>query len=223
MNDKYPFIPLQFDYTASDEQLFDKSKAYADLMKTRRTVRNFSSREIPAEVLENILTTAGSAPSGANMQPWFFAAVTDPEIKSAIRREAEKQEREFYNSKAPDEWLNDLAPLGTGDSKPFLEKAPCLIVIFEKKYGFAESGEKKKFYYTKESVGLAAGFLVSALHNAGLACLTYTPSPMGFLNKILGRPDNEKPWMVIVTGFPEENTNVPDIKKKTLNDIAKFY
>ena len=166
--------------------------------------------------------TAGLAPSGANMQPWHFEIVGSPEVKKEIRLAAEKEERDFYGGRASQEWLDALAPLGTDDQKPFLEKAPWLIAIFEQRHGIDEAGEKVKYYYTKESVGLATGFLIAALHNVGLASLTHTPSPMKFLNRILERPSNEKPFLLLVAGYPSEDATVPDITRKTTGDILNF-
>ncbi len=194
---------------------------YADL-KRRRTVREFSDRPVPREIIEDCLLAAGTAPNGANMQPWHFVVVSDPEIKSKIRIEAEKEEKEFYERRASEEWLKALEPLGTDEKKPFLEKAPYLIAIFAESYGTTESGDKVRNYYVKESVGIATGMLITAVHHAGLVSLTHTPSPMGFLNDILDRPDNEKPFLLLVVGYPEEGVKVPDINKKPLDQIATF-
>jgi len=194
---------------------------YAD-MKRRRTVRDFSDRPVPREIIENCLRAAGTAPNGANKQPWHFTVVSNPDVKKQIREAAEKEEREFYQNRAPKEWLEALAPLGTDAQKPFLETAPYLIAIFSKSYGIKENGEKETFYYVKESVGIATGMLITAIHNAGLASLTHTPSPMKFLNDILERPDNERPFLLLVVGYPAENVKVPDITKKSLEEIADF-
>ncbi len=191
-------------------------------MQRRRTVRFFSDRTVPREVIEECLLTAGTAPSGANLQPWHFVVVSDPAIKHRIRVEAEAEEHEFYTRKAPKEWLDALAPLGTDEHKPFLETAPYLIVIFSQSYGLLPDGRKVKNYYVQESVGIATGMLITAVHNAGLVSLTHTPSPMGFLNEILGRPANEKPFLILVVGYPAENAAVPDIGKKPLEEIATF-
>lgn len=191
-------------------------------MQRRRTVRYFSDREVPREIIEDCLLAAGTAPSGANLQPWHFVVVSDPAIKQRIRVEAEKEEREFYTRKAPQEWLDALAPLGTDANKPFLETAPYLVVIFSQSYGVLADGRKVKNYYVQESVGIATGMLITAVHNAGLVSLTHTPSPMGFLNEILGRPANEKPFLILVVGYPAEDAVVPDIGKKPLEEIATF-
>ena len=185
-------------------------------------MREFSDRPVPREVIEHCLRAAGTAPNGANLQPWHFVAVADPEIKRQIRAGAEEEEREFYNGKAPQEWLDALAPLGTDEHKPFLEIAPWLIVIFGESYGELPDGRKVKHYYTQESVGIATGILITAIHHAGLVSLTHTPSPMGFLNEILGRPSRERPFLVLVVGYPADGVTVPDITKKPLSQIATF-
>jgi len=194
---------------------------YAEVRR-RRTVRDFSARPVPRAIIENCLRTAGAAPSGANLQPWHFVVVSDPAIKRRIRAGAEAEEREFYNGRAPQAWLEALAPLGTDEHKPFLETAPYLIAIFTQVYGRLPNGRKVKHYYAQESVGIATGILITALHNAGLASLTHTPSPMGFLNRILGRPVNERPFLLLVTGYAAEGAQVPDIEKKALAEIATF-
>jgi nitroreductase len=199
-----------------------RARSFYEDMKRRRTVRDFSDRPVPREVIENCLLTAGTAPNGANKQPWHFTVVSDPDVKKKIRVAAEEEEREFYQNRATDEWLEALAPLGTDADKPFLEEAPYLIAIFSESYGINENGEKETHYYVKESVGIATGMLITAIHNAGLASLTHTPSPMGFLNKILGRPDNERPFLLLVVGYPKEGVKVPDITKKSLDEIASF-
>jgi len=223
MADSDGFIRLEnFQELPSDEMIKRAKDFYADI-KRRRTVRDFSDRPVPREVIEQCLLTAGTAPNGANLQPWHFSVVEDPAIKSKIRVAAEKEEREFYSGKAPQDWLDALAPLGTDSNKPFLEIAPYLIVIFSKSYGTDEKGEKIKHYYVSESVGIATGFLIAALHNAGLATLTHTPSPMKFLNEILERPSNERAFLVLVVGYPTKDAKVPAITKKDLNEIAKFH
>jgi len=194
---------------------------YADLRR-RRTVREFSDRPVPREIVGDCLRAAGTAPNGANMQPWHFVVVSDPDVKRRIRVEAEKEEYEFYHHKAPQEWLDALAPLGTDEHKPFLETAPYLIVIFAQSYGVLPDGRRVKHYYAQESVGIATGFLIAALHHAGLASLTHTPSPMGFLNEILGRPAHERPFLILVVGYPAEGAQVPAISKKPLEEIATF-
>ncbi len=194
---------------------------YADLRR-RRTVREFSDRPVPRDVITDCLRAAGTAPSGANMQPWHFVVITDPAVKRRIRTEAEREERAFYEHKAPREWLDALAPLGTDANKPFLETAPVLIVVFAETYGQLPDGRKVKHYYAQESVGIATGFLIAAVHHAGLASLTHTPSPMGFLNEVLGRPARERPFLLLVVGYPSPDARVPAIAKKPLEAIATF-
>jgi nitroreductase len=216
------FIP-HTDYTERPiEEMKQRAQEFYDLIKKRRTVRDFSDRPVPREIIEKCLLAAGTAPNGANKQPWHFVVVSDPKVKKKIRVEAEKEEHEFYNRRAPEDWLEDLVPLGTDENKPFLEKAPYLIGIFAQSYKLDQSGEKEKHYYVKESVGIATGILVTALHNAGLATLTHTPSPMKFLNEIMDRPSYEKPFLLLVVGYPEDGVEVPDISKKSLSQIASF-
>jgi nitroreductase len=214
------FIKLKNYIKLSETEMLVKSEIFNQLMQTRRTVREFSPELINLEVINNCIQTANSAPSGANKQPWHFVIVKSPKLKNKIRVEAEKEEREFYNEKAPKEWLADLEPFETNESKPFLEEAPILIAIFEEKYSIDEAGTQHKNYYTKESVGIATGILIAAIHNAGLASLTHTPSPMNFLNEILERPKNEKPFLLLVVGYPKEGTMVPNIKRKNLEKIT---
>lgn len=216
------FIPLP-DYREYPEEEMERRAAEfrADLSR-RRSVRQFSDRPVARGIIEDCVAAAGSAPSGANMQPWHFVVVSDPEVKRRIRAGAEAEEREFYRERAPQEWLDALAPLGTDAHKPFLEQAPYLIVVFVQSYGVAADGSKIKHYYAQESVGLATGFLIAALHYAGLASLTHTPSPMGFLNDILGRSQAERPFLILVTGYPAEEAVVPDVHRKSLSEIASF-
>ena len=192
---------------------------FRDLLLERRTVRDFSSEPIPDTVIDLAIETASSAPSGANMQPWTFVVVRDPAVKREIRIAAEKEEQENYNGRMPEEWLRALAPLQTDWRKEFLEIAPALIVVFKQDYGLRPDGSRITHYYVNESVGIACGFLLAALHAAGLATLTHTPSPMGFLREILGRPKNEKPYLLIPVGFPAEGCRVPDIRKKSLDEV----
>ena len=199
-----------------------RAEAFYDLLRTRRTVRDFSPESVPREVIEAALRVAGTAPNGANLQPWHFVVVSDPALKREIRQAAEVEEREFYQRRAPPEWLAALELLGTDADKPFLEAAPYLIAIFGEAYGLLEDGRKVKNYYVNESVGIATGMLIAALHRAGLATLTHTPSPMKFLNGILRRPDNERPFLLLVVGRPAEGARVPDIRKKPLEEIATF-
>ncbi len=200
-----------------------RAESFYRLLNKRRTVRDYSGRPVPREIIEQCLLTAGTSPSGAHRQPWHFAAVSDPAIKREIRLGAEQEEREFYQRRAPQDWLDALAPLGTNEHKPFLEIAPYLIVIFGQKFELDAEGNKHKNYYVPESVGIATGLLITALHNAGLATLTHTPSPMKFLNTILQRPDIEKPVMILVAGYPTEDAEVPDLTRKPLADIASFH
>lgn len=216
------FIPYSTYKEFPEEEMMKRAEEFYELVNRRRTVRTFSDRKIDKKIIEEAIHAAGTAPSGANMQPWKFIAISSAEIKSKIRLAAEKEEKEFYENKAPQEWLDALAPLGTDEHKPFLEKAPWLIAIFAEKYGKLNDGRLVRHYYVQESVGIATGILITALHNAGLATLTHTPSPMNFLNEILGRPDNERPYLLIVTGYPEEQTMIPDIKRKDLKEIAEF-
>lgn len=221
MTETAGFIPL--DFNLQDEAtMLTQSQVFLQLMSRRRTVRDFSPRELPQGVLENALKAAGSAPSGANMQPWHFVVVQDSAVKKRIREAAEAEERELYTHRASDEWLQALAPLGTDANKAFLQHAPALIAIFLKKFTLDESGRKHKNYYTAESVGIATGILITALHNAGLATLTHTPSPMKFLSQILERPDYERPYLLLVCGYPSDDATVPDIKRRPLEDIATF-
>ena len=219
---KPDLVPLT-SYTEypADEMKRRAADFYADIRR-RRTVRDFSDRPVPREIIENCLLAAGTAPNGANMQPWHFAVVSDPEAKRQIREEAEKEEREFYSERAPQEWLDALAPLGTDPRKPFLETAPYLIAIFAQSYGVLPDGRRVKHYYATESVGIATGILITAIHQAGLVSLTHTPSPMGFLNKICGRPANERPFLLLVVGYPADDAVVPNITKKLLTEIASF-
>ena len=219
---KPKFIPLATFQEFPPDEMQARAEAFYQEMARRRTVREFSSRPVPRSVIENALRTAGTAPNGANLQPWHFVVVSDAEIKQRIRVAAEQEEREFYNGRAPQEWLDALAPLGTDEHKPFLETAPYLIAIFAESYGVLADGRHVKHYYVNESVGIAAGFLITALHHAGLAVLTHTPSPMNFLNDILERPAHERPFLLLVVGYPDENCRVPDITKKTLDQISTW-
>jgi len=218
---QWPFEPLQFCVKPAGEMLQAGRDFYARI-RTRRTVREFSSRPVDREIIENALRAAGTAPSGANMQPWHFVAIADPVLKKKIRNAAEQEEKEFYAHRASKEWLEALEPLGTDEHKAFLETAPWLIAVFLKKFTFDEQGRRLKNYYTAESVGISCGFLLCALHWAGLATLTHTPSPMKFLNELLERPKDERPYMLIVTGYPAEDAKVPVIGKNPLEKIASF-
>jgi iodotyrosine deiodinase len=216
------FIPLQgYQRYAEQEMRLRAAEFYAEV-KRRRTVRQFSDQAVPRQIVEVCLRAAGTAPSGANMQPWYFVIVNDPVVKRRIRLAAEEEEHRFYTQRASPEWLAALEPLGTDENKPYLETAPYLIAIFVQRYGITPSGEKIKHYYAQESVGIATGILITALHHAGLATLTHTPSPMNFLNEILKRPENESPFLLLVTGYPAEDAQVPDIHKKSLQQFATF-
>ena len=219
---KPKFIPFDSYREYPPEEMSRRAAAFRDEMQRRRSVRTFSSRPVPREVIEDCLLAAGSAPSGANQQPWSFVVVSNPETKRQIRENAEKEEFEFYHGKAPEPWLNALSTLGTNASKPFLETATYLIVIFAQTYGVQPDGRKVKHYYARQSVGIAAGMLITAVHNAGLAALPYTPPKMSFLSRILNRPENEQPFLVLVVGYPAEGTQIPAITKKNLQEIATF-
>ena len=204
------------------DEMRDRARTFAEELRRRRTVRQFSRREVPREVIESCIWAAGSAPSGANLQPWHFVVVGDPGTKRSIREAAEREEEAFYGGRAPEEWLQALEPLGTDKSKPFLEEAPYLIVIFGERYRVEADGSQLKNYYVTESVGIATGMLIAAVHNAGLVSLTHTPSPMGFLNEVLGRPENERAFLILVVGYPAEDAEVPEIEKKSPSGIATF-
>ena len=206
----------------SQAEMIQRSRDFYHFMDKRRTVRNFSDQPVPLEVIENILLAASSAPSGAHKQPWTFCVVGQPGLKRKIREAAEKEEYQNYHGRMSDEWLADLATFGTDWHKPFLETAPYLIIVFKKAYDLVD-GEKKKNYYVNESVGLATGFLLAAIHNAGLASLTHTPSPMNFLQEILERPENERPFLLIPVGYPAEEAQVPDICRKELREVMVLY
>jgi len=212
--------PLQGYEDLEPEEMIERAGKFFETMKTRRTVRDFSDRSIPLEVIEQAVKVAALAPNGANMQPWHFAIVSDPETKRKIRLAAEEEERAFYDGRASDEWLEALAPLGTDAEKPFLERAPYLIVVFQQSFGIDEKGNKVKHYYVHESVGIATGFLLASLHGSGLATLTHTPSPMGFLRQVLGRPTNERATMIVVAGYPEKDAHVPIITKKPFDEVC---
>ena len=219
---KYATIPLpNYEEYPLEEMRERLAQFYTDVDR-RRTVREFSGRPVPQDIIETALKAANTAPSGANLQPWHFAVVSGPETKRKIREAAEVEEREFYEHRASPEWLAALEPLGTDSDKPFLETAPYLIAVFLQKFGMLEDGRKVKHYYPTESTGLATGILITALHQAGLVCLTHTPSPMKFLNEILGRPSSERPFLLLVTGYPADDAEVPDIERKPLAEFASF-
>ena len=216
------FQPLATYIEYPVEEMKERAEAFRQEMQRRRTVRQFSDRPVPREIIENSLIAAGTAPNGANLQPWQFVVVSDQKVKREIRIAAEEEEWEFYHRRAPQEWLDALAPIGTDEHKPFLETAPYIIAIFGKNHSELPDGRRVKNYYVNESVGIATGFLLAGLHHAGLVSLTHTPSPMGFLNAILNRPSDEKPFLLLVTGYPADDAQVPIIQKKPLRDIATF-
>jgi len=212
------FVPLGYERPRESEQLA-ASRAFLERMRRRRTVRHFSRDPVPFELVENAIATAGTAPSGAHQQPWTFVVVSDPALKRRIRIAAEEEERRSYESRMPDDWLEALRPLGTDWRKPHLEDAPYLVAVFEQAYGVDPDGSKVKHYYVRESVGIAVGLLLASLHEAGLATLTHTPSPMGFLREILERPENERPYVLVPVGYPADGCLVPDLERKPLGEI----
>ena len=216
------FVPAPKRCKASDQELLANATAFCQTMRQRRTIRDFSDRPVPREVIEQCIRAAGTAPNGANLQPWHFVAISNPDVKREIRVAAEIEEKEFYTKRAPKEWLTALAPLGTDSSKPFLETAPWLIAIFVQPCRILADGTRSKTYYAIESVGIATGLLVTAVHSCGLVSLTHTPSPMGFLNRILGRPQHEKPFLLLVVGHPAAEAMVPNISRKPLEEISSF-
>jgi iodotyrosine deiodinase len=222
---EYPFVPLRFERRPVDESRA-RVRAFLETIRARRTVRDFAPDPVPIDIVDAAIEAAAAAPSGANRQPWKFVVVRDPEVKRRIREAAEAEEREFYERRAPADWLRDLAPLGTDWHKPFLETAPYLIVVFRLDYepALVEDGTERhrKNYYVQESVGIAVGILLTALHIAGLATLTHTPSPMGFLARILGRPKNERAYLLIPVGYPAPDARVPDLKRKTLAEVREI-
>ena len=220
--DNTKLIPLPAYQEYSVDEMLNRSQLFYEDLLRRRSVRNFSNKQVPKKIIDNCISAANTAPSGANKQPWHFVVVSNSLIKKKIRVAAEEEEREFYSTRAPQEWLNALATLGTDSNKPFLESAPYLIIVFSKSLDTLADGTKLKTYYALESTGIATGFLINAIHNAGLVCLTYTPNLMKFLNDILGRPQTEKPFLVLVVGYPAENAMVPDIVKKGLKEVTTY-
>ncbi len=218
----YPFIIYRKE-TYNDDQIKQRSADFYGWMNERRTVREFSDRNIDKSVIENILMTASTAPSGAHKQPWTFCVVSDPDIKQQIRVAAEAEEKESYTNRMSEEWLEDLAPFQTDWQKPFLEIAPYLIVVFRRSYEIDSNGKKRQNYYVTESCGIACGFLLTAIHNAGLVALTHTPSPMNFLSTLLQRPENEKPYLLIPVGYPTDTCLVPQLSRKKINEISNWY
>ncbi len=213
-------VPLTGFPALDDDEMRERATRFSAEVGRRRSIRQFSDRPIPDAVIDACLRAATSAPSGANQQPWHFVVVTDPATKRQIREGAEAEERAFYGGRAPDDWLAALEPLGTDEHKPFLETAPCLIVIFAQTWGLEADGAKRKHYYVQESVGIATGLLITALHQSGLASLTHTPSPMRFLNAILNRPPNERPFLILVVGRPAQDARVPDIARKPFDSVV---
>jgi iodotyrosine deiodinase len=216
------FVPAPKIVPRSEAELLRRAQEFYEVMRQRRTIRDFSDRPVSREVIEYCIRAAGTAPSGANLQPWHFVAVSDPVVKHEIGIAAEKEEKEFYAHRAPKAWLEALAPLGTDSNKPFLEIAPWLIAVFAQPFRILPDGTRSPTYYAIESVGIATGMLVTAVHSCGLVSLTHTPSPMGFLNRILKRPSYEKPFVLLVVGHPAENALVPDIGRKPLDEISSF-
>lgn len=217
------FIPLPYFANYTDEKILENSIEFNTSIQNRRTIRDFSDKPVSKEVIKQCILAAASAPSGAHMQPWHFVAINNHEIKTKIRLAAEIEEQEFYDHRATDEWKKALEPLGTDTNKPFLETAPWLIAVFAERYGIDKDGNRVKHYYTPESVGISCGVLITALHNCGLATLTHTPSPMGFLKNILKRPDNERPFLLVVCGHPTNDAKVPNLKRKELNKVSTFF
>lgn len=217
----FPHVRLPFNQLTEDEMRVN-AFSFFEKMNKRRTVRAIDSRMVSEEIIENIIRTAATAPSGAHKQPWTFCMISDPEIKKQIRIAAEEEERISYSERMPEDWKQDLKPLATDWQKPFLEEAPYLIAVFKQSYGL-ENGVKSQHYYVNESVGIACGMLISAIHLAGLVTVTHTPSPMNFLSKILGRPENERPYLLLPVGYPKEDAYVPDLERKPLHEVLKKY
>lgn len=222
MSDQAEFMPLAPYPSYTEDEMQTRAREFFEMMAQRRTVREFSDKPVPREIIEDAIRAAGRAPSGANKQPWHFAVISSQEAKSQLREAAEEEENLFYSQRASEEWLQDLKPFGTDAHKPFLERAPYLIVVFRELYGLDEGGERHSNYYVHESVGIACGFLLTALHNVGLATLTHTPAPMTFLNQLCGRGKNERAMMVIVTGYAKDEVSVPKISKKDLSEITSW-
>lgn len=218
------YVPLEGYKRLSENDMLKRAEEVRAVLSTRRTIRDFAPDPVPRALIESCIRAAGTAPSGANHQPWHFVAISDPEVKRKIRLAAEEEERAFYTEKASEEWLGALHPLGTDDQKPFLETAPWLIAVFAQRRGGVRAGDNNKNYYVTESVGLATGMLITALHTAGLGTLTHTPAPMGFLTEICARPKTEKPFVLMVVGYPATNAKVPKhaLIKKNLGDISTF-
>jgi nitroreductase len=220
--EKYPFIKYKGD-TYTEEEMIQRAESFYQFMNKRRSVRQFSNKDVPKEVIDNIIRTAGTAPSGAHKEPWKFCVIRNSELKSQIRALAEEEERINYESRMSDRWLKDLEPFGTDHVKEFIDVAPWVIIVLKETYGLDEQGNKIQNYYVNESVGIASGMLIAAIHNAGLVTLTHTPSPMNFITKALGRPENEKPFLLIPVGYPAEDCEVPALTRKELKDITIYY
>ena len=219
---EHPYVKHSSE-TFSEEEMIKRSTDFFNWADTRRSVRDFSDKKVPLEVMENILMTASTSPSGAHKQPWTFCLISNPELKSRLRELAEGEEKKSYEGRMSDEWLEDLAPLGTDWEKEFIDIAPWIVVVMKRAYEFGEDNKKRNNYYVSESVGIASGFLLMAIHNAGLVALTHTPSPMNFIAKALERPENERPFLLIPVGFPAETAMVPDLKRKSKDDIIEYY
>ena len=219
---EYPFIPYKQQQFEEDEMI-DRSKAFYDFMDKRRSIREFQTKDVPKQVIENIVMTASSAPSGAHKQPWTFCIIRSKDLKSKLRELAEAEEKRNYESRMSERWLKDLAPLGTDEVKEFIDIAPWIIVVMKKTYGFDDDGEKTQNYYVNESVGIASGFLITAIHQAGLCTLTHTPSPMNFIAEALNRPKNEKPYLLLPVGYAAEDCKVPDIHRRPFEEVAIYF
>lgn len=221
-NKDYPYVKYSSE-TFSEEDMIKRSTEFYNWADARRSVRDFSDKGVPLKVMENILLTASTAPSGAHKQPWTFCLISNAELKSRLRELAEEEEKKSYGGRMSDEWLEDLAPLGTDWEKEFIDIAPWIVVVMKRAYEFGEDNKKRNNYYVSESVGIASGFLLMAIHNAGLVALTHTPSPMNFIAKALERPDNERPFLLVPVGFPAESAMVPDLERKSKDDIIEYY
>lgn len=219
---EHPYIPYKGD-EFSNEEMIERSKSFFDWADKRRSVRDFDSKPVPKEVMENILMTASTAPSGAHKQPWTFCLISNDALKSKLRALAEEEEKKSYGGRMSDEWLEDLAPLGTDWQKEFIDIAPWIVIVMKRAYEFNDDGSKQNNYYVSESVGLASGFLLMAVHQAGLVALTHTPSPMNFIAKALERPENERPFLLIPVGFPTKDAMVPDLSRKSKGDVIEYY
>ncbi|MFT4603270.1 MAG: iodotyrosine deiodinase [Arenicella sp.] len=219
---EHPFIPYKQE-KFSEEEMVKRSKDFYHFMDKRRSVREFQDKDVPKEIIEDIVMTASSAPSGAHKQPWTFCIIRSSDLKSKLRELAEEEEKRNYESRMSERWLKDLAPLGTDEVKEFIDIAPWIIIVMKKSYGFDDDGSKSQNYYVNESVGIACGFLITAIHQAGLCTLTHTPSPMNFIAKALGRPENEKPYLLLPIGYAADDCEVPDIHRKPFDDIAIYF